>query len=223
MRRSHRGGPTSWHVPSTCAVQQGRWSTSRQARVDYTESLRYSRMAGDVAAQASTLNNLAILELEGGDHRAAKERFDEALAIADGMSDPALMPFIRYGMGLASLLDRDFEPAKGALGEALKEARRTGQRSLEAYALLAIAVAQVHTNPDRGAAQLLGAAQAMFEQLGERPEPIEAALFAQALQLLTSALGDSLEPVIASGRALQDPDVMRLAGEPCPSVAGVIE
>jgi predicted ATPase/DNA-binding SARP family transcriptional activator len=201
----------------------GQESDPGRAKADYTQSLYHSRLANDVAAQASTLNNLAILELEQGDHRAARGYFNEASEIAGGMADPALLPFIHYGFGLTSLLDGDYDVARAALVECLGEARRTGQRSLEAYALLATAVGRVHSTPDRTAAELLGAGQAMFERLGERPEPTEAALCAEALALLAGALGDDLETALASGRLLDPAGISTLIAEPCPTGAAVVE
>ena len=88
---------------------------------------------------------------------------------------------MRYGVGLTSLLEGDHEAAEQALFEALTEARSTGQRSLEAYALLTTAIARAQRAPDRTAAQLLGAALSMFESNGELPERTEAALQQRAL------------------------------------------
>ena len=194
-----------------------------QARADYTEALRYCRLAGDRAGEASTLNNLAVLELDQRNHQAARQYFDRALDVVVEVGDPALMPFVRYGVGLTSILAGDDATAAPALAEALREARGTGQRSLEAYALLGTAIARTRLTPDRVAAQLLGAADAMFDDLGERPEPTEAALRDQAVRALTVALGDELDSAQAKGRLLTAAEIVRLASEPCPQTTGMLE
>jgi predicted ATPase/DNA-binding SARP family transcriptional activator len=193
------------------------------AQSDYGESLSYCRLAGDTVGQASTLNNLGVLELERGNHRAARSYFYEALQIADGLGDPALVPFVRYGVGLTTLLEGDPQGATEALLEALLEARRTGQRPLEAYALLATGVARAVRQPDRTAAQLIGASQVMFGLIGEQPEPTEAALLQHALTLLSSALGAEADGLLASGGRLPEDEVILLASSPCPDTTAVVQ
>jgi tetratricopeptide (TPR) repeat protein len=193
-----------------------------QARADYSEALRYCESTGDRQGQATTLNNLAVLELDQGAHAAARRYFDEALALVEGVGDPALTPFIHYGVGLTLILDEDYDSAQRSLAEALRESGRTGQPSLEAYALLGTAIARARSSPDLLAAQLLGAAQVMFDRLRERPEPTEAALCDQARSALTTALGDDLEMALTRGRSLPAAESVRLAAEACRGPAGML-
>ncbi len=193
-----------------------------QARADYSEAFRYCQSTGDRQGQATTLNNLAVLELDQGAHAVARRYFDQALVLVEGVGDPALTPFIHYGVGLTSILDEDYDSAQRALADALRESGRTGQRSLEAYVLLGTAIARARTKPDLLAALLLGAAQAMFDRMGERPEPTEAALCDQARSALATALGDDLEMALARGRALPAAECVRLATEACRRPAGML-
>jgi tetratricopeptide (TPR) repeat protein len=194
-----------------------------QARADYSEALRYCQSTGDRQGQASTLNNLAVLELDQGAYTAARRYFDRALALVEDVGDPALTPFIHYGVALTSILDEDYDSAQLALAAALRESGRTGQQSLQAYVLLGTAIARARSSPDLLAAELLGAAQAMFDRLGERPEPTEAALYDQARFSLTTVLGDDLEMALTRGRSLDAAEAFRLAAEACPSPADVLE
>ena len=152
----------------------------RGARSDYAEAVRYCRTSGDGLGQASALNNLGVLELEQGDPQTARSHFKQALAIAEGVRDAALLPFLEYGLGLAASLDDDLVLAEQAFRSALQTARRTGQRSLIAYSLLGLAIVDAGTGRSLEAATLLGASSALFGDLGEEPERIEAELGARA-------------------------------------------
>jgi predicted ATPase/DNA-binding SARP family transcriptional activator len=182
------------------------------ARADYALALRYCRAAGDAVGQASVLNNLAILELEQGDHLAARASFTEGLLLAEENRDAALVPFLRYGVGLAAALDADFVAAESAFIEVLGQARRTGQTSLVAYALLGVAVARGRTGRHHDAAALLGASEALFERTGE-PERLESELRDSLMTSLGSALGSRFDTAIAGGRRLATPEAIRLAAD----------
>ena len=182
------------------------------ARADYAESLRYCRAAMDSLGQASALNNLAILDLEQGDHGAARQRFSEALSLAEAVRDAALLPFLEYGVGLATCLGGDRRAAERGFVGALNAARRTGQRSLVAYALLGISAVFTSTGRESDAAILLGASSALFDELGEQPERIETALSEDVLTGLQAALGDRLDELLEDGRRLPLTGVLHLAG-----------
>jgi tetratricopeptide (TPR) repeat protein len=181
------------------------------ARADYAEALKYCVSAGDGLGQASTINNLAVLELEQGDHQTARAYFSEALAISEVVRDVALLPFLEYGVGLTAALDDDYEASEPAFEAALHGARRAGQRSLVAYALGGIAAVRAFTGHGAKAATLLGASSALFDELGEQPERVEAGLRAAAMAALHGALGDELERALATGRRMAIADVIRLA------------
>jgi len=184
------------------------------ARADYAEALKYCQAAGDGLGRASTMNNLAILELEQGDHQAARAYFNEALEVADEVRDVALLPFLEYGVGLTAALGEDFGASETAFEGALHGARRTGQRSLLAYALLGIAVTRTFTGREPAAAELFGASSALFDELGEQPEPIEAQLRDRALASLLAVMGDDLDRFTSAGRRLAPAEVVRLATSP---------
>jgi predicted ATPase/DNA-binding SARP family transcriptional activator len=184
------------------------------ARSDYAEALKYCGTAGDGLGEASTLNNLAILELEQGNHQTARAYFSEALAICSGVRDVALVPFLQYGVGLAAILDDDHEASEPAFVAALHGARRTGQRSLVAYALLGIGVTRAYTGREVDAANLLGASSALFGELGEQPEPIESTLRDRALASVRSHLGDEVDRAVSAGQRLKAADIVRLVTKP---------
>jgi predicted ATPase/DNA-binding SARP family transcriptional activator len=171
------------------------------ARSDYAEALKYCRIAGDGLGQASALNNLAVLDLEQGDHAAAREQLGMALEIAATVRDAALVPFLEYGLGLAACLEGDETVAGPAFSRALTAARRTGQRTLVAYAVLGLAASRAigPAGQWQESALLLGASSALFEQLDEQPEALEAALAEHTRGVLREALGDQFDRVLDEG------------------------
>ncbi|MGO9559739.1 MAG: ATP-binding protein [Acidimicrobiales bacterium] len=172
------------------------------ARADYAEALRYCRSAGDGLGQATALNNLAVLDLEQGDHQSARQRFSDALSFAEAVRDAALLPFLEYGVGLAATLEGDHRAAEPAFVGALLAARRTGQRALVAYALLGLSAGCVATDRGSQAATLLGGSSALFDKLGEKPERIETQLRQDVLAALDAEFGDALEDRLEDGRRL---------------------
>jgi predicted ATPase/DNA-binding SARP family transcriptional activator len=183
------------------------------ARADYAEALAYCAAAGDALGRASTLNNLAILELEQGDLDRAREHYRLALTVVDEHGDTGARPFIHYGLGLSALLDDDFPVARVAFGRALPEARHTGQKSLEAYCLLGLASAGALSTPDETAARLLGASSALFDRLDERPEPTEMELWDRTRAALRDHLGAAFDPAFEVGRSAPAAEVIRLAAQ----------
>jgi predicted ATPase/DNA-binding SARP family transcriptional activator len=180
------------------------------ARVEYAEALRYSRAARDAMGQVTALNNLAILELEGGDHHAAERLFGEARVIIEEIRDAALLPFIDYGVGITALVDGDTRVAESALTDAWQGARQTGQQSLVAYALLGLGAVRVATDQVETGALLLGKSAAMFEELGDQPERFEADLYHQAVETARRHLGSAADRTLTTGRLLPSIDVARL-------------
>jgi tetratricopeptide (TPR) repeat protein len=180
------------------------------ARADYSEALRHGRAAKDAIGQATALNNLAILELEQGDHRAAHRLFGEARVITEEIRDASLLPFTNYGIGVTAVFDEDSPVAARAFADAWQGARETGQRSLMAYALLGLAVVQVSDGQVEHGSRLLGASSALFEQMGEQPEQIEAALYEKTLDAARRQLGADVDRAIGAGGRLSVVEVARL-------------
>lgn len=181
-----------------------------KARSDYSEALWHGRAAKDAMGQATALNNLAILELEQGDHRAAQRLFGEAQVLTQEIRDASLLPFTNYGIGVAAVFDEDTLVAAQAFADAWQGARETGQRSLMAYALLGLAVVRVSDGRVEHGSLLLGASSALFEHLGEQPEQIEAALYEKTLDSARRQLGADADQAIRAGARLPLAEVARL-------------
>lgn len=183
------------------------------ARSDYKRALSYCESSADHEGHASTLNNLAVLELEQGRYDAARSHFARGLQVARQTHSVGILPYLEYGRGMADVLDGDALAAEAAFVNVLGLARHTGQRSLIAYAALGIAVTSAGPGTGRQlrAAVLHGAADALFEELRETPEPIEARLRERALGILRTRLGDQFEKQYAVGWHLQASEAIELA------------
>jgi predicted ATPase/DNA-binding SARP family transcriptional activator len=180
-----------------------------RARSDYERALSYCE--ADHEGHASTLNNLAVLELDQGNYDAARAHFDRALDLARQARSVGILPYLEYGCGMAAALGGDTAAAGPAFAEALGSARQTGQRSLVAYAMLGIAVTAAGPGWQSQAAMLHGAADALFEELREAPEHLEARLREQSLAVLRAQLGDRFDQEYAAGRGLVTPEAVAVA------------
>ncbi|HEY2552012.1 MAG TPA: tetratricopeptide repeat protein, partial [Streptosporangiaceae bacterium] len=181
------------------------------ARSDYERALSYCEASADHEGHASTLNNLAVLELEQGDHDAARRHFTRALDVARQAGSVGILPYLEYGAAMAAALGGDTAAAAAAFTGVLGLARQTGQRSLVAYAVLGIAVTAAGPGRQPRAAALHGAADALFAELRETPEPVEARLRKQAHGILRADLGEEFERQYAAGRGLTAPQAIELA------------
>jgi predicted ATPase/DNA-binding SARP family transcriptional activator len=184
------------------------------ARSDYAISLRYCEAAEDHHGQASTLNNLAVLELEQGHHDEARHYFARGLEVARETNSVGILPYLEYGVGLAAALEGELAEARPAFATALQIARQTGQRSLVAYAILGLAVTSDRRGQEQQSAMLHGAAMAIFDQLREAPEPLEAGLRQRSLAALRVTIGDGVERYAALGRSLPLSEAIALSLRP---------
>ena len=169
------------------------------ARSDYERALTYCESSADHEGHASTLNNLAVLELELGDYDAARAHFARGLDVASRSHSVGILPYLEYGSGMAAALGGDAVAAAAAFAEVLGLAGETGQRSLVAYAVLGLAVTSAGPGQHLRAAALHGAADALFEELRETPEPLEARLRDRARGVLRAHLGDRFDRQYAAG------------------------
>jgi hypothetical protein len=134
-------------------------------RFDFEDSLARFREVDDRFGIGSVLQNLAIRELKDGNLVAARARTNESLDLSREMDDRSYGALIL--LGLVELLDGNAPAALCSYRELLTIARRGGFKIAIGYALLGMGFcATAADNPHR-AARLHGAADALFESLGE--------------------------------------------------------
>jgi hypothetical protein len=120
---------------------------------------------------------------------------------------------LEYGVGLAACLDGDYEGAGPAFASALLAARRTGQHSLVAYAVLGAAAVRAATGRESEAAILLGASSALFAEMGEQPERMEVILRDRATASLRLSLGEWFDNLLDEGRRMTAAETVQFAAE----------
>jgi predicted ATPase/DNA-binding CsgD family transcriptional regulator len=184
---------------------------------DAAESLRLFRQAGDRLQAGRMLGNLGTVELSAGDLHAARSHLAEALDIARTFNDRSGVVFEAFSLGLAGYLGGSPEAARALFAESHDLARRAGMRGQAALALLGLALAR-QGGADLGwSAQLHGAADQAFTELGHALEPLEARLAHQDRERLRAAMGDeAFEAEYAAGRALDPAQALAAVGRAGP-------
>lgn len=181
-----------------------------RARRDFADALASCRIAGDGLGEVSILNNLGVLELGVADTVAARQHFGAGLDAAARAEDLATLPYLEYGVGLSYLIDSDAAAARDGFRRALHHARTTGQRSVMAYILLGLALAASEQGRSEEAALLHGAAEKLFADLQETPEPLEAAMAATSTARLRAATPEVADRLIEQGRRLSTVELLAL-------------
>lgn len=91
-----------------------------QAEMLLGESLRHARSAGDRAAEARALTNLASVIGERGDHEGALSRFEESVPIFRGCGDVPNLATATHNIGVTRLYLEDYEGAQRSLEDGLQ-------------------------------------------------------------------------------------------------------
>ncbi len=137
-------------------------------RADFDRALAGFRTVDNRFGIVRVLQSLAIRELKVGSPVAAKAYIDESLKIDEEMSvDGRAFHASLQLLGLVELLNGDSSAAFAAYSELLTMARRLGTRPFVAYAFLGMAFCATSIGDADRAALLHGAADALFESLGE--------------------------------------------------------
>ncbi|HMD47059.1 MAG TPA: adenylate/guanylate cyclase domain-containing protein [Acidimicrobiales bacterium] len=195
------------HLAARAAEARAAASPERgadEARADYLVALEGYRTVGDRQRMGVTRNNLGVLELDQGRYDAAVEHFTAALEIVVELGDVFVLPYLLYGIGLATALQGDEAAGRRSFLEALELSRRNGDLPMAAYCVLGLALCR----DDRRAATLHGEATALFEACGETVEPLEAALAEWERARLRAALGAGFDDAFGAGRRAGVPAAM---------------
>jgi hypothetical protein len=179
-------------------------------RLDFEESLAWFREVDDRFGIGSVLQSLAIRELKDGNLVAARARTNESLDLSREMADPSYGALIL--LGLVELLDGNAPAASRAYRELLAIARRGGFKTAVGYALLGMGFCATLADDPRRAAKLHGAADALFETLGEALDPDLLNFRNGDHRLLRRTMGDeAFEADYQVGRNLASQSVFDLA------------
>jgi len=191
VRLAHQSGDTSrlartLRVLALVAVGEG---DDERFRVLVQQSADAARESNDRWALVMALNNLGCIALEDGDVRHACEALEEASALARAYEDERGEAFVLENLAFAQLAAGESTGARRSLVRSLSLAH--GLRFLEVVAmdlLGAAAVATADGDLDSGA-RLLGAAEALLEQIGGVRDVTEEAFHSATVEILRGRLG----------------------------------
>jgi predicted ATPase len=178
-----------------------------RARSSMEEAVATARKSGDPRLVGVALLNFADLALVEGDaHRAvelAEQSLREGGAALDGLSRATALINLALARVRVGDVDRGAESAR----EALSLSVHLGDSALLSWSLEAVAATEAGRDPMR-AAQLLGTAHALMEEVGDHGDP-------NVLTAVRTAAGDELyERSYTEGRLLSPDDAVKLVTGP---------
>jgi predicted ATPase/transcriptional regulator with XRE-family HTH domain len=191
--------------------QQGQFE---QAQQFCTESLTIFQELNDRVRMAHALNDLGFILHNQGQHEQAKVSFTESLAIGQAVGDHQGNVFALFGLGFVAYSQGDYPAAREHLQRSLLVQHQLGNKLLYVYAQCLEVLAGVAIKEGRPsqAAQGLGAAEVLREQLNVPLPPAYRPLYQQVVQALHAILGEpGFSEAWAAGRALTRDQVLAYA------------
>jgi predicted ATPase len=166
------------------------------------ESAAFAREAGDVWAFVMALNNLGYLALEAYDFEQAAELFREALSIARERGDGRTEASLLENLGLVHLEEGNVEEARREFSASLHLARRLGFLEVAAVDLIGMAAIATAYGQFLRAAQLLGGAQRLNDEIEAGHDLVEERVYRRTAQAVERELGpQTYEDEVRSGYA----------------------
>ena len=217
----------SWGEEGLRAIQASgdreriRWLVEALGRIDLAEgdvesarerfqtSRAEAMELGNEIALALIVRQLGETERQAGDRVAARMHLEEALGLARRTDDREAEAAALLSLGRLELDGGETSTAHSRLTAALRVADDAGVRPVALECLDILAHARAEAGDAERGALLLGAVEAIREQLGTPPEPRELERLERVHGALKAALG--LEPLAAAlgaGRALSWSDAV---------------
>lgn len=156
----------------------------------HQEAVDLFRDIGDRHWLGVALNNQASLEMDAGMVAQARGHLEEAISIVmEFLGDSSMLAMLLLNSGTLAVVDRDWAAAYGHFARAYEMAERVGSRAVRAASVMGEAWVASGTGDPRRGAHLHGLADALFEQMGETPQPTEARLTNSDRRKLRKLLG----------------------------------
>jgi predicted ATPase/DNA-binding SARP family transcriptional activator len=169
----------------------------------YEESAALFRSAGDKMRLAAVLANLGAVANYQGDYERGRPLTEEALALHRefGAKDDIAMTL--HNLGTVAVQEGRYSEGAALLHESLETSRDIAYREQAAMTLFRLAELAALQDDGERAARLLGAADAVFEELGVPLYGDARDIYKRTVDDLRSNLGeDSFEKKRSEGRAL---------------------
>jgi predicted ATPase/DNA-binding SARP family transcriptional activator len=157
----------------------------------YEEAAELAREDGNRSRLAAILANLGSVAGQRDDAEASARYAKEAVAIQRELGEVDGVSISLHNLGRAELALGDLDAADTALTESLVLARELGYREVIAYVLSGLAELALLQQREERAAELLGASEDLFRELGVGIEQSEAKAQERILTSLYETLGPS--------------------------------
>jgi tetratricopeptide (TPR) repeat protein len=182
------------------AVAEGDYERAAEL---YEESAALFRADGDTMRLASVIGNLGAIANMQGDYVRGRALCEEALALHREVGAKDDIALTLQNLGRVALHEQRLTDALELLQESLEVSRELGYREMIAYGLEGWAELDAALGHDERAARMLGAADALFEELGVALQKDDRETYDRVVEELRERLGeDALGAARLAGRTL---------------------
>jgi predicted ATPase/class 3 adenylate cyclase len=158
------------------------------------------------------VHHQALLALQRGDLGRARTLLEESLERARNLGSDQTAGNVLSDLGILALEECRYEDSLTLFVESLKIAVEHGMRTIVAACLRGLAAATAVSGDLESAAHMLGATEALQEQIGAEPDPYERDALAQALRPLTQRADEpEIATALAAGRKMSESDAVGYA------------
>ena len=140
---------------------------------------------------------------------------EEALELERELGSAEGTALVLHNIARIDLATGRPEEAARLFRESLEGAREIGYRELIAYCLEGLGELAAEADPER-AARLIGASEALFDELGVPIQDNEGESYARTLETLKQTLGEGFEPARRAGAGLSGDDAIESALDASP-------
>jgi predicted ATPase len=156
------------------------------------QSADYARKAGDRWALLMALNNLGLVAFNAGDLERAGSFFDEALTIARSTRDRRSEAFVLSNLGLLELERGNTNEARRTVASSLRLAQQLRFLAIAASDLMLLAAVAVTQHEPELAAQLLGGADRVNEEIGGANDALEDEVRTRTIAMIQQQISPDL-------------------------------
>jgi predicted ATPase/class 3 adenylate cyclase len=183
-----------------------------EARALYEESKSMREDLGDEFELLSSFHNLGLLALDQGDHDEARKQLEAALALGRKNNQEGAVANSLCDLGFVALGQSLHDEAQALFEESVRMCVELGWKENVDYGLVGLACVSAAGNRLEHAAKLVGAADALGEEIHFRLEPYAESMRVRTTRELDSRLGhDRFATCLAEGRSLSFSEAVSLA------------
>ncbi len=203
IRRNLNDQPMIASLLSNLGILAYHLTDVNRARDLFEQSLAMRREVGNPLWIANSLDNLGMLALDQADYAHAHGYIEESLALERAIGARSATAISLNNLGKIVSAQGDYATARSLYLESLLINRELGDPYYLTYLLEDIGVLAARLGQPERAMRLVGAAEALREQIGAARSPREQASLDTDLQPARSVLSEEVqEAVLAAGRAM---------------------